>query len=112
MARPRKTAPIVAGSADDIIPALSPEAKENELIALATAVAERQLREGTASSQLIVHYLKLGTEKERLERLKLQEEIKLQHAKTSSIESSQRIEELFTKAIEAMSTYKGSGEQV
>lgn len=112
MARPRKTAPTQAGSAVEIIPALSPEAKENELIALATAAAERQIREGTASSQIIVHYLKLGTEKERLERQKLEEENKLLRAKTASIESSQRTEELFREAIAAMATYKGSGESV
>lgn len=112
MARPRKTAINNAGTAVDIIPALSPEAKENELIALATSVAERQLREGTASSQLIVHYLKLGTEKERLERQKLEEENKLLRAKTNNIESSQRSEELFKEAIAAMATYKGSGDGV
>lgn len=101
-----------AGSAVDIIPALSPEAKENELIALATAVAERQLREGTASSQLIVHYLKLGTEKERLERIKLEEENKLLRAKTNNIESAQRSEELFKEAIAAMTRYRGSSDVV
>lgn len=109
MARPRKTAPNHAGSTVDIIPALSSKAKENELIALATAVAEKQLREGTASSQLIVHYLKLGTEKERLERQKLEEEYKLIRAKTNNIESSDRSEELYKEAIAAMSRYKGSG---
>lgn len=108
MARPRKTAPIPAGSAADIIPALTPEAKNNELIALATTVAERQLREGTASSQLIVHYLKLGAERERLECRKLEAEIKLQEAKTVNIESGQRTEELFKEAIAAMSLYKGT----
>lgn len=108
MARPRKNAPIVDASAVEVIPALSPESKNNELIALATALAERQIREGTASSQVICHYLKMGTEKERLERVKLEEENKLLRAKTASIESSQRTEELFREAIEAMSRYKGS----
>lgn len=112
MARPRKTKPMDAGNCAEIIPALSPEAKQNELIALATAVAEKQLREGTASSQLIVHYLKLGTEKERLEQEKLRAENKLLDAKTSNIESSQRTEELFKEAIAAMGLYKGSGEGV
>ena len=54
--------------------ALSPEARENQLIAYATNLAERQLREGTASSQVIVHYLKLGSSKERLEKKLLEEE--------------------------------------
>lgn len=110
MARPRKAAPKQAGSAVPIIPALSSESKENEIVALAVAEAERQIRAGTASSQILVHYLKLGTEKERLERQKLEEENKLLRAKTASIESSQRTEELFKEAIKAMSIYKGSGE--
>ena len=57
-------------------PALSPEARENQLISLAVDLAEKQLQEGTASSQVITHYLKLGSTKERLEKEKLEEENK------------------------------------
>lgn len=91
-------------------PALSPEAKENELIALATGLAEKQLREGTASSQVIVHYLKLGTVKESLEKAKLLEENKLLRAKTETLKSAQRSEELMIEAIAAMKRYSGSEE--
>jgi hypothetical protein len=89
-------------------PAFTPEARENQLIALATNLAEKQLREGTASSQVITHYLKLATTKEKLEKEKLEAENKLLKAKTESLESSKRIEELYAQAIKAMRTYSGS----
>lgn len=92
-------------------PALSPEARENQLIAYATNLAEKQLREGTASSQVIVHYLKLGSSKERLEKQLLAEQVKLAEAKTEAIQSAQRIEELYSDAIEAMKRYSGHGDK-
>lgn len=93
-------------------PALTPEARENQLIYLATEQAERQLRDGTASSQIICHFLKLGTEKARLENEKLKAENELMAAKKAHLESAQRTEEMFAKAIEAFSKYKGrSGEE-
>lgn len=91
-------------------PALTPEARENQLISLAVDLAERQLREGTASSQVITHYLKLGTERERLERERLEEENKLLRAKTKDIEERGDYKALVEKAINAMQNYKGLGE--
>lgn len=93
-----------------IRPATTPEARENQLISLAVDLAEKQLMEGTASSQVITHYLKLGSTKERLEKEKLEEENKLLRAKTEALQSSKRIEELYVNAIEAMRSYSGSGE--
>ena len=90
--------------------ALSPEARENQLISYATNLAEKQLREGTASSQVIVHYLKLGSSKEKLEKRLLEEQVKLAEAKTEAIQSAQRIEELYTDAINAMRRYSGHGD--
>lgn len=90
-------------------PALSPEARERQLIALAVDRAEQQLREGTASSQVITHFLKLGTEKERLEREKLEEENKLLRAKTESLQSQKNVEELYAEAIKAFRDYSGQG---
>lgn len=90
-------------------PALSPEARENQMISLAVELAEQQLRDGTASSQVITHYLKLGSMKERQEREKMEEEIKLLRAKTEAIESSKHIEELYADAIKAMQSYSGLG---
>lgn len=86
------------------------EEQENHLISLAVDLAEQQLRDGTASSQVITHYLKLGTMKERLEREKLEEENKLLRAKTEALQSSKEIEELYTEALRAMTSYRGSGE--
>ena len=88
-------------------PALTPEARENQMIFLATELAEQQLRDGTASSQVITHFLKLGSSKEKLEHEILKEQKKLITAKTESLESSKRIEELYTNAITAMREYGG-----
>ena len=91
----------------DIRPALTPEARENQLISLAVDLAEKQLQEGTASSQVITHYLKLGSTKEKIEKEILEKQKELITAKTESIKSAQRIEELYAKAISAMRKYSG-----
>lgn len=88
-------------------PATTPEAQEKRNIALANQLAEKQLRDGTASSQIISHYLKLGSPKEQLEIEKAQEELKLIKAKTEAYQNGKNIEELYAKAITAMMTYKG-----
>lgn len=98
-----------SNSVRKIRPAISPEARENQLVSLAVDLAERQLLEGTASSQVITHYLKLGSAKERLERERLEEENKLLKAKTEQIQSQKRIEELYADAISAMKRYSGQG---
>lgn len=92
-----------------IRPALTPEGRENQMISLAVDLAEKQLIEGTASSQVITHYLKLGSTKERLEKEKLEEENKLLKARTKALQSSDRVEELYKNAIEAMKRYSGNG---
>ena len=94
---------------DRVRPALTPESRENQLIALSVDLAEKQLREGTASSQVITHFLKLGTEKAKLEQEKLRRENELLRAKTESIESSKRVEELYSEAINAIKLYSGNG---
>lgn len=91
-------------------PALTAEGREKQLISMAVDCAEEQLKNGTASSQLIVHYLRLGSEKNRLEMEKLKEENKLLKAKTEAIKSIKSQEELYAAAIKAMRRY--SGEQV
>lgn len=103
----------VSGSSESsrrMRPALTPEARENQLISLAVDLAEQQLREGTASSQVITHYLKLGSTRERLERERLEEENKLLRAKTENLQSMKHIEELYTDAIKAMRDYSGQGD--
>lgn len=89
-------------------PALSPEARENQMISLAVDLAEKQLMEGTASAQVITHFLKLATTKEKLEREKLEEENRLLRAKTEAIESTKRVESLYEDAILAMKKYSGA----
>lgn len=91
-------------------PALSPEARENQLVSLAVDLAEKQLREGTASSQVITHYLKLGSTKEKLEKDILAKQKELIEAKTQNLQSAQRIEELYKEALSAMQRYSGQGE--
>ena len=93
-----------------IRPALTPEARENQMISLAVDLAEKQLQEGTASSQVITHYLKLGSMRERLEREKLAEENKLLRARTKSIEEAADMKDLYVNAIKAMARYSGNGD--
>lgn len=88
-------------------PASTPEARENQLIALAADLAERQMRDGTASSQIITHYLKLGSTREQLEQERLRMENELAQAKIEAMASAVRIEELYSKAISAMRNYAG-----
>lgn len=92
-----------------IRPALTPEARENQLIALAIDRAEQQLLDGTASSQVITHFLKLGSTKERLEKEKLEQENSLLKAKTEAMQSAKRVEELYADALNAMRDYSGNG---
>lgn len=88
-------------------PATTPEARENEMVSFATDLAERQIREGTASSQVITHYLKLGSTRERLEQQRLEHENELTKVKIEAIESQKRVEELYMQALTAMRSYAG-----
>ena len=90
--------------------ASTPEGRENEMIMLAYQEVERRIRDHTATSQELCHFLKMGSEKERLEREKLEVEMELQRAKDNSIESGKRMEELYNNAIAAMKLYGGSKE--
>lgn len=89
--------------------ALTPDARENQLIYLATNLAEQQLRDGTASSQVITHYLKLGSSKERIEKEILQENKKLISAKTKALADAADMKQMYADAIAAMRRYSGSG---
>ena len=91
-------------------PALTPEARENQMISYAVDLAEKQLREGTASSQVITHFLKLATVKEQLEREKIRQEIELQKAKTKALASDEEIKSMYADAIKAMQRYSGNGD--
>lgn len=88
-------------------PAMDPDARENQLISLAVDLAEERLRKGTASSAEVVHFLKMGSRKERLEREAKSKEIELLTAKTEAIKAAQNSAELYEKAIKAMQLYQG-----
>ena len=90
-------------------PAATPEARENQLIALAFDLAEKQLSEGTASSQVITHYLKLATTREAIEKEILEQQKELIQAKTESLKSAKKTEELYKNALDAMRAYTGQG---
>lgn len=89
-------------------PAKDPETRELQLISAATDLAERQIIEGTASATVITHYLKLGSQRERLEREKLTAENDLLRAKVDTLSSQKKVEELFEEAIKAMRAYQGA----
>lgn len=89
-------------------PARTLEARENQMISLAVDLAEQQLRDGTASSQVITHYLKLGSTREKLEQRNKELENELLVAKAEALRSAERIEETYAKAIEAMQLYAGN----
>jgi len=74
-------------------------------------LAEEQLMKGTASAQVITHYLKLGTEREKLERDRLRSENKLLIAKVEALESSVRLDEMYAEALRAMRSYQGQPEE-
>ena len=90
-------------------PALTPEARENQLISLAVDLVEQRLIDGTASSQETTHFLKLASTKTKYEIEKLKSENELLRAKKQSIESNDRAEERYKEAIEAMRLYSGNG---
>lgn len=91
---------------------MTPEARENQMISLAIDLAEKQLLDGTATSQVITHYLKLGTTKEMLEKEKLERENELLKAKTESLQSQKRVEELYAEAIKAIRSYTSGSDEI
>lgn len=105
MAGPRKKEEVTKSRRP---PATTPEGRENQLISSAFELAEEQILSGTASSQVITHFLKLGSIRNRLEQDKLEQENNLLRAKIETLASAQRIEELYSKALDSMREYSGS----
>lgn len=91
--------------------ALTPEAREDMIIAKAYDLAEKRIEEGIATSQEIVHFLKMGSARERQERRILAEQEKMLNAKTDAIKSAKRTEEMYTEALSAMKSYQGIPEE-
>lgn len=88
-------------------PATTPEAREHEMVGLALDLAERQIKAGTASSQVITHFLKAGSLREQLEQERIQHENELLRVKKEALESQQRVEEMYVNALNAMRSYSG-----
>lgn len=92
--------------------AMDPDARQSQLCALAVDLAEEQLRNGTASSQVITHYLKLASKEEELKEKLLAEQVKLAAAKTEAIQSGKELKELYSEALKAMRIYSGQDNEV
>lgn len=90
-------------------PVTTPEARENQLVGLANDLAAKQLADGTASAQVISHFLRLGSSREKLEQERLKRENELLEAKAEAMASQKRVEELYTRALNAMRSYSGFG---
>lgn len=104
----RQTRSTGSGALRECAPAINPEDRENQLISMAVALTEQKMRDGTAPNSLIIHYLKLATTREQLEKEKLKKEIALLESKKQAADSAVRIEELYAGAIQAMTTYGAS----
>ena len=89
-------------------PATSPELRESELVSMASDLAEEQIQGGTASSQVITHFLKLGSSRERLEQERIRHENELLTVKKEAMEGQKRVEELYISALDAMRSYSGA----
>lgn len=106
----RKKIPRAASDETEISkPALSQEAKDAEMAALATELAEKQLRDGTASAQVITHFLKVGAKREKLEMEILEKQKELIDAKIQAYKSAEDMKVLYSKALDAMRLYSGGG---
>ena len=92
-----------------IRPALTPAAREKQLVSLAVDLFEKRLREGTASSQEVTQILKLGSARADLEKEMLRHQVELVKAKTESLQAAKRVEELYANALKAMRSYSGQG---
>lgn len=91
-------------------PALTPEARENQLISLAIDLVEQRLRDGTASAQETTHFLKLASKKAKMEQERAELENELIRAKTQNLRDQADMKTLYADAIAAMRRYSGHGE--
>lgn len=91
-------------------PASTPEARENQIIAAAMDLAEERILDGSASNSLLIHYLKLGSTRERLEKDLIEKKIDHMAASTKAIQAAERMDEMYTKAVQAMRRYGGQSD--
>ena len=105
--RKARPTPVTRTKRKTIRPAATPEGRENQLISLAHDLAQKQLQDGSASSQVITHFLKMASSRNKLEEAKIKHENLLLSAKIEQIQSGAKIEELYKAALNAMRTYSG-----
>lgn len=101
--------PRKVGSSDSrpFRPATTPEGRESQLVAAAFDLVEKRIRAGTATSQEVTHFLKLGSSREQLEQQRLRYENELTEVKIAAIASQKKVEELYKSALDAMRLYSG-----
>lgn len=91
--------------------ALSPDARENQLIALAMDLAEERMRNGTASAQEIVHFLRLGSSLANLQKEETRQRVELDKAKVKAYSTNEEIKKLYEEAMQAMRSYSGNSDE-
>lgn len=101
----KKTIP--KASTKKVLPAITPEDREQQLISMSYDLAERQILEGTATSQVITHFLRLGSQRESYEKQLLLKKAELLEQQVEELKSAKRTEELYSQAIDAMMRYSG-----
>lgn len=108
----RHRSPIGSGLGDkQYPPALTDEAREKQLICMAYDLAEQRMRDGTASSQEVVHFLRMGSQRDRLEKEIMGEQKKLVTAKAGAYQSARNLETMISDAMEMFKLYNGKGEE-
>lgn len=91
-----------------ILKSTTPEGRENELINMAYDLVAQRLANGTATSAETVHFLKMGSARERLEKRLIEKDLELKQAKTEALQSSKQMESLFAEVMTAMKSYSGA----
>ena len=99
-----------SGTSPKMRPALTPEARENQMISLAMDLVQQRLIDGTASSQETTHFLKLASSKATLEKERLEEENKLLRAKTKAMENMEDAKVIYSDVLNAIRKYSGQGD--
>lgn len=112
MGRRAKVAAMSSVPLPKMRPALTPEAREGQMIALTMDLVEQRLRDGTASSQETTHFLKLASERSQMEREMMRKQMELMEAKIQSLQTQEKMEGLLTNALEAFKRYSGHEDEI
>jgi hypothetical protein len=91
-------------------PGMTIQSREDQIIRLAYDLVEERILKKTATSQEVTEFIRLGSTKAQLERERLKQENALLVAKTQSLESQKRIEEMYAKAMKSFKKYSGQSD--